>query len=101
MVLLILICFTESSSGLITESSTKNPWEYIAENVLQDLLSSFEDLRTKIMESQNPAQIRPIIFARFGKVLFRRLVLLFIFFVYLFKGKKTKKIVYIYLDQVN
>ena len=91
MVLLIFICFKESSSGLITERSANNPWEYIAENVLQDLLSSFEDLRS---------EIRPVIFARFGKVLFRRLVLLFIFFVYLFKGKKTKNF-YIYLDQVN
>ncbi|XP_062084281.1 uncharacterized protein LOC133790611 [Humulus lupulus] len=59
----------ESSSTVVTESFIRRPWEYIADTVLPDLVSSFEDLRREI-ESQKLVGIKPIIITRFGKVLF-------------------------------
>ncbi|XP_062084279.1 uncharacterized protein LOC133790610 isoform X2 [Humulus lupulus] len=60
----------EESSSIVTESFARRPWEYIAETVLPDLVSSFEDLRGEI-ESQKLVEIRPTIIIRFGKVIFR------------------------------
>ncbi|XP_062084275.1 uncharacterized protein LOC133790608 [Humulus lupulus] len=59
----------DSSSTGVTESFIRRPWEYIADTVLPDLVSSFEDLRREI-ESQKLVGIKPIIITRFGKVLF-------------------------------
>ncbi|XP_024029825.1 uncharacterized protein LOC21389893 [Morus notabilis] len=52
------------------ETSSRNPWDFIAENVIEDLLSSFEYVRNE-MESQKLEEVRPTLVARFGKVLFR------------------------------
>ncbi|KAK3441912.1 hypothetical protein EUGRSUZ_B02178 [Eucalyptus grandis] len=48
----------------------KKPWEHIAETVMQDLLCSFEVLRSEIKD-QSMGEIKPTMVARFGKVLFR------------------------------
>ncbi|KAL5768016.1 hypothetical protein ACOSP7_014596 [Xanthoceras sorbifolium] len=46
-----------------------SPWEYVAENVWPDLLSSYEILRSK-MECENLEELKPTLVARFGKILF-------------------------------
>ncbi|MED6122108.1 hypothetical protein PIB30_036728 [Stylosanthes scabra] len=52
--------------------ATRSPWEIIAAKSIEDLLSSFEILRTE-MNTQNPKseQVKPSMVARFGKILFR------------------------------
>ncbi|XP_062085235.1 uncharacterized protein LOC133791327 [Humulus lupulus] len=61
------------SSNSVTESCTRRPWEYIAENVMKDLLSCFEDIRRNTMEEsdQNHGKVTPTIITRIGKVFFR------------------------------
>ena len=51
-----------------------SPWIYIAENVVRDLVSSFENVRNEIETSGNE-ELKPTLVARFGKIIFRRLVL--------------------------
>ncbi|KAK8712863.1 hypothetical protein V6N13_148091 [Hibiscus sabdariffa] len=46
------------------------PWSSIAENVLPDLLSSFENARAEI-ELGDSNDVKPILVARFGKILFQ------------------------------
>ncbi|KAF8039229.1 hypothetical protein BT93_B1704 [Corymbia citriodora subsp. variegata] len=46
------------------------PWEHIAETVMQDLVRSFEVLRSEIKD-QSIGEIKPTMVASFGKVLFR------------------------------
>ncbi|XP_028103589.1 uncharacterized protein LOC114302718 isoform X1 [Camellia sinensis] len=46
----------------------KSPWESIAEDVQEDLLSSFQNLRN-VMECQE-VNLKPTLVARFGKILF-------------------------------
>ncbi|XP_048136686.1 uncharacterized protein LOC115733767 [Rhodamnia argentea] len=48
----------------------KKPWERIAETVMQDLVSSFEVVRSEI-KGPGLEQIKPMLVARFGKNLFR------------------------------
>ncbi|KAJ6744237.1 DNA-DIRECTED RNA polymerase SUBUNIT ALPHA [Salix purpurea] len=48
---------------------SKSPWEIIAENVQQELLSSFEILR-KEMDDQGSEKVKPKLVARLGKILF-------------------------------
>ncbi|GMN25925.1 hypothetical protein TIFTF001_001106 [Ficus carica] len=60
----------EESAGGNSERFSKNPWDYIAENVMKDLLSSFEFVRSE-MESQTLEEVRPTLVARLGKVVFR------------------------------
>ncbi|XP_054817021.1 uncharacterized protein LOC129316635 [Prosopis cineraria] len=48
---------------------TRSPAEIIAENVLQDLLSSFENVRSQ-MQVPPSEEVKPTLVARFGKVLF-------------------------------
>ncbi|XP_052187927.1 uncharacterized protein LOC127798414 [Diospyros lotus] len=47
---------------------SKSPWGYVAENVQQDLLSSFQNVR-KAMESKE-LEGKPTLVAGFGKILF-------------------------------
>ncbi|XVF06506.1 hypothetical protein REPUB_Repub06bG0054100 [Reevesia pubescens] len=47
-----------------------NPWSSIAENVLPDLLSSFETARAEI-KSEDLKDVKPGMVARFGKILFQ------------------------------
>ncbi|KAJ0015240.1 hypothetical protein Pint_20243 [Pistacia integerrima] len=54
----------------------KRPWEFLAETVWPDLLSSFEFLR-KEMECQNYEEVKPILVARFGKILYNGYVIHF------------------------
>ncbi|XP_048136516.1 uncharacterized protein LOC115733925 [Rhodamnia argentea] len=48
----------------------KKPWEHIAETVMQDLVSSFEVVRSDI-KGPSFERIKPMLVARFGKNLFR------------------------------
>ncbi|KAM5561804.1 hypothetical protein ABKV19_022412 [Rosa sericea] len=65
------------NSGLATDGSEvkwdlpKSPWVYIAENVLEDLIASFDNMR-KEMESPKLEELKPNLVARVGKVLFHR-----------------------------
>ena len=52
----------------------KSPWESVTEDIKEDLLSSFQNLR-KVMECQE-LEVKPALVARFGKVLFHGLVIL-------------------------
>lgn len=47
----------------------RSPWVIIAENVQQDLLSSFEVLKNE-MNSEGLEKVKPILVARLGKILF-------------------------------
>ncbi|GMN25920.1 hypothetical protein TIFTF001_001105 [Ficus carica] len=60
----------EESAGGNLERFWKNPWDYIAENVMKDLLSSFEFVRSE-MESQTLEEVRPTLVAVLGEVAFR------------------------------
>ncbi|XP_062084261.1 uncharacterized protein LOC133790601 [Humulus lupulus] len=63
----------EKSSNAVIESFTRRPWECIAENVVPDLISCFEDFRSKLEDSDhNHVKVTPTIITRVGKVLFRR-----------------------------
>ncbi|EOY10749.1 Uncharacterized protein TCM_026052 isoform 1 [Theobroma cacao] len=46
-----------------------SPWSSVAENVLPDLLSSFQIARAEV-ESQDLKEVKPTLVARFGKILF-------------------------------
>ena len=48
---------------------SKSPWIYVAENVKQDLLSYFENVRNE-MEFNKLEEVKPSLVARFGKILF-------------------------------
>ncbi|POO02982.1 hypothetical protein TorRG33x02_010430 [Trema orientale] len=54
-----------------SESFLRNPWDYIVENVLEDLVSSYEDVRTEMAESPDLEEVRPTLVARFGEIRFR------------------------------
>lgn len=56
----------------------KSPWVSIAENVLEDLLSSFENVKND-MKCPKLEQVKPSLVARVGKVLFQRLDFLLIY----------------------
>ncbi|XP_062084268.1 uncharacterized protein LOC133790603 [Humulus lupulus] len=60
----------EQSCSKVTESFTRSPWEYIAENVLRVLLSTFGQWR-KEMQSED-VKNTPTVIARIGKVIFHR-----------------------------
>ncbi|KAL9381942.1 hypothetical protein Peur_024977 [Populus x canadensis] len=59
---------TEEDSKLVRNCS-KSPWEIIAENVQQELLSSFEILRNE-MDDQGSEKVKPTLVARLGKIIF-------------------------------
>lgn len=52
------------------ENCLRSPWEIIAENVQQDLLSSFEIMKSK-MDYNGLEKVKPTLVARFCKILFR------------------------------
>ena len=45
----------------------RSPWVYIAENVVSDLLSSFENVKDEKLDLED---VKPKLVARFGKILF-------------------------------
>lgn len=51
----------------------KSPWVYMAENVLEDLLESFENVKEEV-KSPKLEDLKPTLVGRVGKVLFHRLV---------------------------
>ncbi|KAK3010702.1 hypothetical protein RJ639_012184 [Escallonia herrerae] len=53
----------------VTEIFLNSPWNFVAENVKQDLLSAFENVKNEI-ESQEVEEVKPTLVARFGKILF-------------------------------
>ncbi|KAG6737482.1 hypothetical protein POTOM_059006 [Populus tomentosa] len=60
---------TEEDSKL-ERTCSRSPWEIIAENVQQELLSSFEILRNE-MDDQGSEKLKPELVARMGKIAFR------------------------------
>ncbi|XP_062143685.1 uncharacterized protein LOC133851337 isoform X2 [Alnus glutinosa] len=56
-------------SAQVGGSCMRKPWESIAENVLPNLLSSFENLRNEVV-CQKLESVKPTLVARFGKILF-------------------------------
>ncbi|KAJ6744247.1 DNA-DIRECTED RNA polymerase SUBUNIT ALPHA [Salix purpurea] len=54
----------------LERNCSKSPWEIIAENVHQELVSSFEILRKEI-DDQGSEKVKPALVARLGKILFR------------------------------
>ncbi|KAK2993805.1 hypothetical protein RJ640_027683, partial [Escallonia rubra] len=56
----------------VTEIFLNSPWNFVAENVKQDLLSAFEKVKNEI-ESQEVEEAKPNLVARFGKILFHGL----------------------------
>ncbi|KAK4594865.1 hypothetical protein RGQ29_018552 [Quercus rubra] len=48
-------------------SAQRSPWVYIAENVVSDLLSSFENVKDEKLDLED---VKPKLVARFGKILF-------------------------------
>ncbi|KAJ6858331.1 hypothetical protein NC652_040797 [Populus alba x Populus x berolinensis] len=59
---------TEEDSKL-ERNCSRSPWEVIAEEVQQELLSSFEILRNE-MDDQGSERVKPTLVARLGKFLF-------------------------------
>ncbi|PNS90139.1 hypothetical protein POPTR_019G030300v4 [Populus trichocarpa] len=59
---------TEEDSKL-ERNCSRSPWEIIAEEVQQELLSSFEILRNE-MDDQGSERVKPTLVARLGKFLF-------------------------------
>ncbi|XP_034911698.2 uncharacterized protein [Populus alba] len=53
----------------LERTCSRSPWEIIAENVQQELLSSFEILRNE-MDDQGSEKIKPELVARLGKIAF-------------------------------
>lgn len=53
----------------LKENYVRSPWVIIAENVQQDLLSSFEVLKNE-MNSEGLEKVKPTLVARLGKILF-------------------------------
>ncbi|KAL9381940.1 hypothetical protein Peur_024975 [Populus x canadensis] len=60
---------TEEDSKLVRNCS-RSPWEIIAENVQQELLSCFEILRNE-MDDQGSEKVKPTLVARLGKFIFQ------------------------------
>ncbi|KAB5512107.1 hypothetical protein DKX38_029135 [Salix brachista] len=54
----------------LERNCSKSPWEIIAENVHQELVSSFEILRKEI-DDQGSEKVKPALVARLGKIHFR------------------------------
>ncbi|CAN6575354.1 unnamed protein product [Malus baccata var. baccata] len=61
----------DNEGGEVEWNLPRSPWEYITENVLEDLLSAFKHMRNE-MKSARPKEVSPTLVARVGKVLFRR-----------------------------
>ncbi|XP_050381172.1 uncharacterized protein LOC126798293 isoform X2 [Argentina anserina] len=59
------------NGNAVEGTSPKSPWVYMTENVLEDLLASFENVRME-MKSPTLEYLKPTLVARVGKVLFHR-----------------------------
>ncbi|CAM8894599.1 unnamed protein product [Rhodiola kirilowii] len=67
----LILVNTEFEKTTEVESTLKSPWAIIAENVLQDLLSSFLAVRNE-NENNDFVKVKPALVARFGKIMFHR-----------------------------
>ncbi|KAM4070877.1 hypothetical protein ACB094_11G018200 [Castanea mollissima] len=61
-----LVLFNSNSNNHPVEQ-VRSPWVYIAENVMSNLLSSFENVRNEKLDLED---VKPKLVARFGKILF-------------------------------
>ncbi|XP_030475382.1 uncharacterized protein LOC130134353 [Syzygium oleosum] len=66
---LVKSCIVNEEDETLQDHRRK-PWEQIAETVMQDLVCSFETLRSEIKD-QSMGETKPTMVARFGKILFR------------------------------
>lgn len=71
----LLNSFAENDS--VRGKFSTSPWLSIAENVLPDLVSSFENLRNEM--DSHKFEVKPTLVARFGKILFHGLVFIIYF----------------------
>uniref|UniRef100_A0A7N2LL29 DUF7903 domain-containing protein n=1 Tax=Quercus lobata TaxID=97700 RepID=A0A7N2LL29_QUELO len=60
-----LVLFNNNNNHPVEQ--VRSPWVYIAENVVSDLLSSFENVRNEKLDLED---VKPKLVARFGKILF-------------------------------
>ncbi|XP_075643633.1 uncharacterized protein LOC142614872 isoform X2 [Castanea sativa] len=60
-----LVLFNNNNNHPVEQ--VRSPWVYIAENVVSDLLSSFENVKNEILDLED---VKPKLVARFGKILF-------------------------------
>ncbi|KAK7843407.1 hypothetical protein CFP56_012661 [Quercus suber] len=60
-----LVLFKNNNNHPVEQVSS--PWVYIAENVVSDLLSSFENVKNEKLDLKD---VKPKLVARFGKILF-------------------------------
>ncbi|KAM4080454.1 hypothetical protein ACJW30_11G017600 [Castanea mollissima] len=58
---------SNSNSNNHPVEQVRSPWVYIAENVMSNLLSSFENVRNEKLDLED---VKPKLVARFGKILF-------------------------------
>ncbi|KAL4598031.1 hypothetical protein ACB092_11G030000 [Castanea dentata] len=61
-----LVLFNNNNNNHPVEQ-VRSPWVYIAENVMSNLLSSFENVRNEKLDLED---VKPKLVARFGKILF-------------------------------
>ncbi|KAK7843411.1 uncharacterized protein LOC136070145 [Quercus suber] len=62
-----LVLFKNNNNHPVEQVSS--PWVYIAENVVSDLLSSFENVKNEKLDLKD---VKPKLVARFGKILFHK-----------------------------
>ncbi|XP_075644733.1 uncharacterized protein LOC142615789 isoform X2 [Castanea sativa] len=60
-----LVLFNNNNNHPVEQ--VRSPWVYIAENVVSDLLSSFENVKDEKLDLED---VKPKLVARFGKILF-------------------------------
>ncbi|TXG46299.1 hypothetical protein EZV62_028198 [Acer yangbiense] len=60
----------ETISSTPSETISSTPWESVAVDVWPKLLSAFEIVRDKLESNDELDEVKPAIFARFGKILF-------------------------------
>ncbi|KAI9077923.1 hypothetical protein K1719_040052 [Acacia pycnantha] len=65
----LILVTTSQLTGDMGVTCMRSPAEIITENVLHDLLSSFENVRSQ-MQVRSSEEVKPALVARFGKVLF-------------------------------
>ncbi|XP_030965880.1 uncharacterized protein LOC115986748 [Quercus lobata] len=62
-----LVLFKNNNNHPVEQ--VRSPWVYIAENVVSDLLSSFENVKNEKLDLKD---VKPKLVARFGKILFHK-----------------------------
>ncbi|KAK0600374.1 hypothetical protein LWI29_014364 [Acer saccharum] len=65
----------EAISSTPSETMSSTPWEYVAVDVWPNLLSAFEIVRNMLESNDELDEVKPAIFAKFGKILFHPFVI--------------------------